>query len=99
MPEEGVALSPEGNLLTQQELCRLVTVFAGFGVEKVRLTGGEPLVRRDLEDIVGETIISLTTGAGCNSPLNCSHDDWYPRDTECPDDHQWCDVVTATAPA
>ncbi len=40
-------------LLTFEELTRLVTVFVGLGVRKVRLTGGEPLLRRDLVDLVG----------------------------------------------
>ena len=39
-------------LLTFEELTRLVTVFVGLGVRKVRLTGGEPLLRRDLPDLV-----------------------------------------------
>jgi len=40
-------------LLSFEELTRLVTVFLGLGVRKVRLTGGEPLLRRDLVDLVG----------------------------------------------
>ena len=39
-------------LLTFEEITRLVTVFVGLGVRKVRLTGGEPLLRRDLPDLV-----------------------------------------------
>jgi cyclic pyranopterin phosphate synthase len=39
-------------LLSFEEIARLVAVFAGLGVRKVRLTGGEPLVRRDLERLV-----------------------------------------------
>ena len=54
MPEEGVALTPDSRLLGVGELERLVAVFAGLGVRKVRLTGGEPLVRRDIVDIVGK---------------------------------------------
>jgi cyclic pyranopterin phosphate synthase len=44
---------PRAELLTFEEIARLVRVFTAFGVEKVRLTGGEPLVRRDLERLVG----------------------------------------------
>jgi cyclic pyranopterin phosphate synthase len=40
-------------LLTFEEIARLVRVFTGLGVEKVRVTGGEPLVRRDLPDLIG----------------------------------------------
>jgi cyclic pyranopterin phosphate synthase len=40
-------------LLTFEEIARLARVFGGLGVEKVRLTGGEPLVRRNLERLIG----------------------------------------------
>jgi cyclic pyranopterin phosphate synthase len=40
-------------LLTFEEIARLTRAFAGLGVEKVRLTGGEPLLRRELERLVG----------------------------------------------
>lgn len=56
MPAEGVALSPAEELLTLSEMERLVSLFASHGVRKVRLTGGEPLVRRDIVDIVGEIV-------------------------------------------
>ena len=40
-------------LLTFEEIQRLAGIFAGLGVRKIRLTGGEPLIRRDLERLVG----------------------------------------------
>ena len=40
-------------LMTRGELVRIVRVFAGLGVRKIRLTGGEPLLRSDLPAIVG----------------------------------------------
>jgi cyclic pyranopterin phosphate synthase len=43
---------PKADLLTFEELERTVRVFAGLGVHKVRLTGGEPLLRRGIEDLV-----------------------------------------------
>ncbi len=46
------AFLPRAELLTFEEIARLVAVFTRLGVEKVRLTGGEPLVRRDLPDLV-----------------------------------------------
>ncbi|CAN5766704.1 GTP 3',8-cyclase MoaA [soil metagenome] len=46
------AFLPRADLLTFEEISRLVSLFAGLGVTKVRLTGGEPLVRRDLESLV-----------------------------------------------
>jgi cyclic pyranopterin phosphate synthase len=44
---------PRAELLTFEEIERLARVFARLGVEKIRITGGEPLVRRDLETLVG----------------------------------------------
>jgi GTP 3',8-cyclase len=43
---------PRADLLTFEEIARLAQIFAGLGVEKVRLTGGEPLIRRDVERLV-----------------------------------------------
>src|SRR5262249_21743163 len=44
---------PRENILTFEEIVRLVDVFAGLGVDKIRLTGGEPLLRKDLDRLVG----------------------------------------------
>jgi len=44
---------PRAELLTFEEIERLARLLAGLGVEKVRITGGEPLVRRDVETLVG----------------------------------------------
>lgn len=43
---------PRRDLLTYEEIVRLTKLFIGLGVSKVRLTGGEPLVRNDIEDLV-----------------------------------------------
>lgn len=48
MPEEGVPLSPQRELLTTPEIIMLSSVFVSQGVTKIRLTGGEPTVRRDI---------------------------------------------------
>ncbi len=45
---------PRDEILTFEEIERLVRVFAGLGVEKVRLTGGEPLLRHDLDALVAK---------------------------------------------
>jgi molybdenum cofactor biosynthesis enzyme MoaA len=45
---------PREDLLTFEELTRLARVFAGLGVRKLRLTGGEPLLRRDLERLIAK---------------------------------------------
>lgn len=52
MPAAGVPLTPTRQLLTSDEIERLATLFVGAGVEKLRLTGGEPLVRKDAVDVV-----------------------------------------------
>ena len=52
MPEENYVWLPRQELLTFEEIARLVEVFTSLGVEDVRLTGGEPLLRRDLPQLV-----------------------------------------------
>lgn len=44
---------PHSQVLTFEEITRLARIFVAHGVEKVRITGGEPLVRRDLEKLIG----------------------------------------------
>jgi cyclic pyranopterin phosphate synthase len=68
MPEDEYVWLPRASLLTFEELTRLVGVFAGLGVTKVRLTGGEPLLRHDLATLTrmlgrvpGVTDVALTT--------------------------------------
>src|ERR1700741_324248 len=52
MPQEEYVWLPRQELLTFEEIARLVDVFTTLGVEDVRLTGGEPLLRRDLPRLV-----------------------------------------------
>ena len=54
------AFLPRAELMTFEEIARLVRVFAELGVTKVRLTGGEPLLRRDLERLVA--MVAATPG-------------------------------------
>src|SRR5690606_33872097 len=68
MPEEGVALSPRDHILTFEEIERLARLFVRLGVNKIRLTGGEPLVRKHFDHIAGRIgrieglgTLSLTT--------------------------------------
>jgi cyclic pyranopterin phosphate synthase len=60
MPPEGVPLQHGDALLSSQEINRLVSLFSWGGVNKIRLTGGEPLLRKDLSDIIS-SISSNTT--------------------------------------
>ena len=54
------AFLPQSSLLRFEEIERIVKVFVAHGIEKVRLTGGEPLLRKDLEKLV-ERLATLTT--------------------------------------
>lgn len=59
MPSDGIELSPKEHILTDDEVIRLATLFVHSGVTKIRLTGGEPTVRRNIVDIVGEHPVLL----------------------------------------
>jgi len=52
MPEKGVDLTPKQHLLTTPEITRLASIFISVGVDKIRLTGGEPTIRKDINDVV-----------------------------------------------
>ncbi len=68
MPENGYPVSPKDELLTFEEMARIISIAADMGITKVRLTGGEPLVRKDLPELIRRvrehksiTDLSLTT--------------------------------------
>ncbi len=52
MPSEGIPLSPKSHIMTFDEIYTIAKTFVDNGVTKIRLTGGEPLVRRDVEVIL-----------------------------------------------
>jgi len=52
MPAEGVPLSPASNLMNAEEIYQIAKLFVANGVDKIRLTGGEPTVRKDFKDII-----------------------------------------------
>ena len=52
MPEKGMVWMSKKELLTFNEIQRLATIFAKIGIKKIRLTGGEPLVRKELDQLV-----------------------------------------------
>jgi molybdenum cofactor biosynthesis protein A len=75
MPEEGIDFLPRNALLTYEEMERLVRVLGGLGVDKVRITGGEPFARRDLMRFLErlaaiETVkkVALTTNGTLSAP-------------------------------
>jgi len=52
MPEESYEFTPTGKLMQKDEIVALSKIFVGLGVNKIRLTGGEPLVRKDAAEII-----------------------------------------------
>ena len=75
MPEEGIKYLPKKELLTFEEIERLIVLVASMGISKVRLTGGEPFVRNDLMQLInriahvdGINDIHLTTNGLLTSP-------------------------------
>jgi len=70
MPEEGVPLFQKNEILTFEEISTLVSWFAESGVRKIRFTGGEPTIRKNLDQLVSminqipgiETIAMTTNG-------------------------------------
>lgn len=77
MPAEGLPWIPRPEMLTDDELLRLVGVFVGAGVTQVRLTGGEPLnLRRSIVELVAgiatllpKPSIALTTNGAALAAL------------------------------
>lgn len=76
VPAEGLTLLPRSQYLTRSEIARFVRILGHLGVTRVRLTGGEPLLRSDILDIVRclkeiETVkdLSITTNGSRLAPL------------------------------
>jgi cyclic pyranopterin phosphate synthase len=63
MPAEGISLTPKPHLMTADEIVSIAQTFVNLGVTKIRLTGGEPLVRKDAKDVIarlGKLGVELT---------------------------------------
>ena len=52
MPEEGILFQEKDRLLDKNEICKIIKVMSELGVSKIRFTGGEPLLRKDLLDLI-----------------------------------------------
>jgi cyclic pyranopterin phosphate synthase len=70
MPAEGVQFEPSERIMRYEEIAEVVTAVAKMGVRKLRITGGEPLVRKEIEKLIamlshvpGIEDIALTTNA------------------------------------
>ncbi len=75
MPETGIKYLPKKELLTFEEIERLLTLLADMGITKVRITGGEPFVRTDLMKLIakivsipGITNVHMTTNGVLTAP-------------------------------
>lgn len=78
MPEEGITKKDHIEMLTLEEIFEVVKVCAGMGTDKIRITGGEPLVRKGLTGLIGKISsigsikdISLTTNGVLLKKLAC----------------------------
>lgn len=76
MPHEGIDFLPKPHLLSYEEMIRLVSILSEMGISKVRITGGEPFVRRDLmqflwhlSELEGIKKINITTNGVLTAPL------------------------------
>jgi molybdenum cofactor biosynthesis protein A len=76
MPEEGIKYVARDELLTYEEMDRLIVLLAGMGVEKVRITGGEPFVRKDMLEFLfnicrvpGINKVNITTNGTLTAPI------------------------------
>ena len=76
MPEAGTTVAPKSELLSCEEILRIARVAVSLGIRKIRLTGGEPLVRKDITEIIVQlgalreiTDLSLTTNGFLLAPL------------------------------
>ncbi|MBT5401928.1 MAG: GTP 3',8-cyclase MoaA [Crocinitomicaceae bacterium] len=68
MPEDGIALRPRSHFMRNEEVLEIAKVFVDLGVKKIRLTGGEPLIRKDVDSIILELSklpveLAITTNA------------------------------------
>ncbi len=76
MPEEGITYMPRKELLTYEEMERMLTILAAMGIRKVRLTGGEPFLRKNVMEFItrlvaidGIETVNITT----NGTLTMQH--------------------------
>ncbi len=76
MPEEGIQYAPRVELLTYEEMLRVLSILAQMGIEKVRLTGGEPFLRKNMMYFIEEILkingikaLNITTNGTLTAPI------------------------------
>ena len=70
MPTEAMEWQPKAEILSYEEIIRLTEIFVSLGITKLRVTGGEPMIRRDIEELIaplaklpGVEDLAMTTNA------------------------------------
>ena len=71
MPETGVEFMERNEILSFEEIERFVRVAAALGITKLRVTGGEPLVRKDLPDLIHRLIAIPESRIWRSPPTRC----------------------------
>ena len=59
MPVEGIELSEKSHLMSHEEVIAIAKTFVEMGVKKIRLTGGEPLIKKNIEKIFKVNVIKI----------------------------------------
>lgn len=80
MPSDGIPLSPKAHLMTAQEIYTIASSFVHAGVTKIRLTGGEPLVRKDAPEILEKlALLPVDIAISTNAVTTHRHIDSFKK--------------------
>lgn len=70
MPDENITLMPREHLMSREEIGAIASMFVGMGIKKIRLTGGEPTVRKDFIEIIRDlSLLPVELGLTTNGVL------------------------------
>ncbi len=80
MPNEEIAVTPNSQLMSTEEILDIAKIFVGLGVRKIRLTGGEPLVRKEVKEIMeGLATLPIQLTITSNGVLVQKHIDTFQQ--------------------